>query len=112
MNKIWYPLKREYPEMDLKIWIERNVVNFSGKSTPKHLCNKGDIYANHGLRIASFSFANISAWGDTFYVGGNVNKGPFKTAKVYSEDELQRLIEKLNKCFPNIINLNKQTKVL
>jgi hypothetical protein len=127
--KTYYPLKKEYPELGLKLVVENNTITFSGNATPKNLINNLNeilTYKGFSVYIASCEFPSISItsqceecdilhfWNDKIYlwIGGSekrLNK-PFTVNYRVGENK-EKLINILSKLFEQL-SLNKQIRVL
>ena len=113
MRNVWYPLKKEYPKLGLKIWIERERIWFSGKRTPNKLVGQGNIYNNGNFAIGSLSYPAVSRDG-CFYIGGEEENHEFEESTDYLNFEVYpftKFTKHMNKLF-GIQKLNKQIRVI
>jgi hypothetical protein len=80
-NTILYPLRKEYPELNLKIEIYReyNIILFSGRKTPKEFISGRAYYflkhmtmRNEAIEIATASHPAVYITDNSirFYIGG------------------------------------------
>jgi len=113
MRNVWYPLKKEYPKLGLKIWIERERIWFSGNKTPGKLVGKDSICHFGVYDIASQSYPAIDV-GGIFYIGGREDNNVFEESTDYFNKEtypFTKFIKQMNKTF-GIQQLNKQIHIL
>ena len=113
MRNVWYPLKKEYPKLGLKIWIERERIWFSGNKTPGKLVGKGSICHFGVYDIASLSYPAIARDGP-FYIGGEEFNNVFEENTDYFNNEVypfDKFIKQMNKTFGEQ-KLNKQIRVI
>lgn len=113
MRNVWYPLKKEYPKLGLKIWIERERIWFSGNKTPGKLVGKGSICHFGVYDIASLSYPAIGRDG-SFYIGGEEENHPFEESTDILNYEIypfRKFTKHMNKLF-GIQQLNKQIRIL
>jgi hypothetical protein len=118
MSKIWYPLRKEYPELNLKIEIDGNKIIFTGNKTPAELL--GDVClinyycSDRRIYIQSASYPDIYDYENelSFYIGGtSENPNTFKCTYRLT-DRTKYNIELLNKFFTKQPILNKQITIL
>lgn len=113
MRNVWYPLKKEYPKLGLKIWIERERIWFSGNKTPRKLVGKGNMYHNGNFAIGSLSYPAIGRDG-SFYIGGEEENNVFEESTDILNYEIypfRDFTKHMNKLF-GIQQLNKQIHIL
>lgn len=118
MKRIYYPLKKEYPKLGLKLVIEDGFLIFSGNKTPRSLYS-GDVFYethyNYYIRIGSYSAPDISIYsnGINLYLGGtDVNDKTFAVStsfKWHNKLTEEKIIRACNRFFKSEINKNIKT---
>jgi hypothetical protein len=118
MNKVWYPLKKEYPELNLKIECTPSGFKFTGNRTPSKYIEKLRIDFTQNdkerwLYVQSSSFPEIYDYPNefSFFIGGIERNDNFEVF-IRHTNRMDNNIQLLNKYFTKHINLNKQIIIL
>lgn len=119
MKQTYYLLRKDDPELKLKVEISGNDMTFSGEAIPQEQVGKLNCYYEtngYGVIIQSVLHPALTIYGSRcyFYLGGRSTNRPFVCRSFVDDDNLTKILLILNSFdfATRAIELNKQIHVL